>query len=114
MPPSSELPSASSARSRGRRLVQAQRLLGHGTPEQTAQVYTHLGMEDLRGGSGAAAADSEAEDEAVDVTTCALPEGNNMLVSPRTWQLSSDMIMVLQDGSGLSSVRRERTTAESS
>jgi integrase len=30
-------------------LVQAQRLLGHSTPELTAQVYTHLGIEDLRG-----------------------------------------------------------------
>jgi site-specific recombinase XerD len=29
-------------------LVQAQRLLGHSTPELTAQVYTHLGIEDLR------------------------------------------------------------------
>ena len=30
-------------------LVQAQRLLGHSTPELTAQVYTHLGIDDLRG-----------------------------------------------------------------
>src|SRR5262249_29019731 len=29
-------------------LVQAQRLLGHSTPELTAQVYTHLGIDDLR------------------------------------------------------------------
>jgi hypothetical protein len=30
-------------------LVQAQRLLGHSPPELTAAVYTHLGIEDLRG-----------------------------------------------------------------
>jgi len=29
-------------------LVQAQRLLGHSTPELTAQVYTRLGIDDLR------------------------------------------------------------------
>ena len=30
-------------------LVQAQRLLGHSDPKLTAQVYTHLEVEDLRG-----------------------------------------------------------------
>lgn len=27
----------------------AQRVLGHAWPEMTAKVYTHLGLEDLRG-----------------------------------------------------------------
>ena len=30
-------------------LVVAQRVLGHASPEMTAKVYTHLGLEDLRG-----------------------------------------------------------------
>ena len=30
-------------------LVQTQRLLGHSDPKLTAQVYTHLDVEDLRG-----------------------------------------------------------------
>ena len=29
-------------------LVQAQRILGHSTPALTAQIYTHLEVEDLR------------------------------------------------------------------
>ncbi len=34
---------------RGVPLVVAQRVLGHASPEMTAKVYTHLGLEDLRG-----------------------------------------------------------------
>ena len=34
---------------RGVPLVMAQRLLGHSDPKLTAQVYTHLDAEDLRG-----------------------------------------------------------------
>ncbi len=33
----------------GEGLVQVQRLMGHSDPKLTAQVYTHLGVEDLRG-----------------------------------------------------------------
>ena len=48
----------------GAGLVQTQRLLGHSDPKLTAQVYTHLDVEDLRGsveclpplGTGTAAA----------------------------------------------------------
>jgi integrase len=34
---------------RGVPLVVAQRMLGHVSPEMTAKVHTHLGLEDLRG-----------------------------------------------------------------
>jgi integrase len=34
---------------RGVPLVVAQRVLGHASPEMTAKVYTHMGLEDLRG-----------------------------------------------------------------
>ena len=40
---------ATSMARRGVPLVVAQRVLGHASPEMTAKVYTHLGLEDLRG-----------------------------------------------------------------